>query len=94
MNIFQEQQEVDGKPEKCSKCGSDLQYMGLGEYSCVSQKCNNIERDTFGKIRFFLAQNGPKPASEISKETGIPVNKITKYLEEGRLEFSRRNQNG
>ena len=94
MNILEKQTENDGRPEVCSKCGARVQYKSHGEYICINENCKNIERDYFGKIRNYLENNGPSSATAIPEETGIPISKITGYIEEGRLEYSRRNQNG
>lgn len=87
MDDFLKMQETDDKPVKCSICGQSLSYIGHGEYECNNLECKNIERDSFGMVRKFLEDNGPSPAAVIAKGTGVPLNKITKYFEEGRLEL-------
>lgn len=70
---------------RCEKCGGVLKDPGLGIYVC--SKCGHEIISEFGKIKKFLQESGPTNAIEISKATGISVNRIEKYLREGRIEI-------
>ena len=45
-----------------------------------------MEYDDFGKIDQYLEKNGPSPAHEISRGTGVPTARVRELLVEGRLE--------
>lgn len=72
------------KPYMCSKCGGELEYLGLGEYQCVN--CGNQMLDDYGKIKRYLSVHGPAPAIQISRGTGISRKKIDILLQRGMAE--------
>ncbi|MBR1477725.1 MAG: hypothetical protein IJ608_07165 [Lachnospiraceae bacterium] len=72
------------KPTFCSKCGRPLTFRGRGAYEC--EHCGFMEYDDFGKIDQYLEKNGPSPAHEISRGTGVPTARVRELLVEGRLE--------
>ncbi|MDY4742712.1 MAG: hypothetical protein SO361_06380, partial [Lachnospira sp.] len=41
----------------------------------------------FGKVRNYIEENGPSMAVEISRDTGVQVSVINKFLREGRIEI-------
>lgn len=75
-----------GKPLKCSVCGNDLVYKGVGEYRCSA--CQNLEYDDYGKVRLYIEKHSGATATEISEETGVSQAKIRQMLKEERLEVS------
>ena len=77
--------KLEPKPTRCKKCGGELEYVALGEYKCRS--CGYVEMDDFGKIRTFLAENGPSPAIVINQATGVSLDKINSYLRQGKIEI-------
>ena len=69
---------------RCEKCGGVLKDPGLGIYVC--SRCGHETMSEFGKIKKFIEENGASTAMQISQGTGISVNRIEKYLREGRIE--------
>lgn len=75
-----------GKPANCSKCGSALRYVGIGEYECES--CKNIEFDDYGKVRTYIEKNRGATQSQVSLATGVDVSKIRQMLREEKIEIA------
>ena len=71
---------------KCSQCGSPMDYMAMGEYKCPN--CRNVEYDDYGKIRNYLDEHGPTPATIIERDTGVRRVVINDYLRKGKLEIN------
>lgn len=71
---------------KCSKCGTVMNYLALGEYKCPS--CGNEEMDDYGKIRKYLDEHGPSSSAAIEAATGVRRSVINNYLRKGRLEIT------
>lgn len=69
----------------CPICGQPMKYMFGEVYKC--QKCGRSELSDFGKVREFLEKAGAQPAVVISRETGVELNVIDKFLKEGRVEI-------
>lgn len=69
----------------CPTCGEPMKYMFGEVYKC--SKCGRSELTDFGKVREFLEKSGPQPAVVISRETGVELNVIDKFLREGRVEI-------
>ena len=78
-------EELD-RPLCCSKCGGSLKYEGLGEYVC--NKCEYIERDSYGKVRTYLETHGGASVYETSLATGVSRNVIKRMLKESRFSLS------
>lgn len=76
---------MERRPVFCKKCKGKLFYQNGGMYQC--QDCGAEELDDFGKIKEFLEENGPAPATEIAEATGIPIEIINLFLKYGRLEI-------
>lgn len=70
---------------RCEQCGGSLKDAGLGIYVCA--KCGAETLSEFGMVKQFLNENGPSNAQVISDGTGVPVNKIERFLREGRIEI-------
>lgn len=75
----------DETPRTCSECGGKYKFDGRGAYTCV--ECGHVTYDDFGKIRMYIDVHGPSPAVAISEGTGVPVQKINRYLRQGRIEI-------
>ncbi len=73
------------KPKCCPRCRGKIDYIGIGTYRC--SVCKYEFFDDFGKIKDFLDQNGPAPATVINSATGVDTEIINYYLREGRLEI-------
>lgn len=71
---------------KCSKCGTVMNYLALGEYKCPS--CGNEELDDYGRIRQYLDEHGPTSSAAIAAATGVRRSVINQYLRKGRLEIT------
>lgn len=69
----------------CPSCGEPMRYMFGEVFKC--QVCGRSELSDFGKVREFLEKAGPQPAVVISRETGVQLNVIDKFLKEGRVEI-------
>ncbi len=74
------------KPEKCESCEVMLNFTGLGEYSCP--KCGKKYYDDYGIVRNYLDQHKQATVSQISENTGVKENEITRMLREERLEVT------
>lgn len=73
------------QPTFCKKCGGRMQYRASGTYVC--EHCKQEELDDFGKIKYFLSENGPAPIYAISNATGVDREVIDLYLKKGRIEI-------
>ena len=67
----------------CNACGGPLKYQSSGVYVCDS--CGATEYDDFGKIKMYLAENGPTSKEEIVAATGVSKEMVARYLKEQRL---------
>ena len=72
---------MDRRPIFCKKCGGKLFYQNSGEYVC--EDCGAAELDDFGKIKRYLDENGPTPASIISEDTGVALEIVNLFLRNG-----------
>lgn len=70
----------------CSKCGTPMNYLAMGEYECP--ECGNFELDDYGIVRNYLDEHGPTPATIIERDTGVRRAVINDYLRRGRLEIN------
>ena len=74
------------KPEKCDDCEVMLNFSGLGEYTCP--KCGKKYYDDYGIVRNYLDQHRQATVTQISIDTGVKDNEVTRMLREERLEVS------
>lgn len=75
----------ENKEVYCPKCEAKYANVELGIYVCP--KCGYQEKSEFGVLRTYLEEHEGATVSEISQGTGIAVNKITSYLEKGRIQI-------
>lgn len=75
------------EPRKCSKCGENMKYKGLGEYVC--EECRIREFDDYGKVRNYIEKHKGCNAIEVEKETGISRRVVGRLLKEERLEVTK-----
>lgn len=70
---------------RCKLCNGILRDLGFDTYTC--SHCGQESLSDFGSIKKFLEENGASTALQISEGTGISVNRIERYLREGRIEI-------
>lgn len=75
----------DNSQFMCPNCNILMKYKYAGIYVC--EKCGAEELNDFGKIKKYLAENGPTNAVELSAKTGVRRSKIGEYLRLGRVEI-------
>ncbi len=75
------------RPEACEKCGSKLEFIGVGGYRCT--KCRHLMYDDYGKVRNYLEDHQGATAGEVSENTGVAEKTITHMLREERLQVSK-----
>ena len=68
----------------CKKCGKIFNYIG-GEQTC--SVCRQLDEDDFKRVKEYLYDNPGASMSEISSVLDISVEKIKRFLREGRLEI-------
>ena len=81
---IQKKLEFD-KPTACIKCGSPLEYLGIGYYRCTD--CGEEMKDKFCQIKEYLEEHPKATAVTVSKDLGIDLSYINKLLRMGRLEI-------
>ena len=69
----------------CENCKGLLKDSGLGIYICT--QCGHEMLTDFGKVKKYIEENGPSNAFNISQGTGVSINKIDKFLRQGRIEI-------
>lgn len=69
----------------CRKCGRIFNYIG-GEPICPI--CRQADEEEFQRIKKYLYEYPGATLSQVSTELGISVEKIKKFLREGRLEIA------
>lgn len=67
----------------CRKCGKLFNYMG-GMPICIT--CKNEDETDFKRIKKYLYENPGASISQVSSDLDITVEKIKRFLREGRLE--------
>lgn len=76
---------IKNKPVECECCNGKMFYQSGGVYKC--QDCGNEQMDDFGKVKWFLDENGPCTSMMISKATGVQKDIIDFFLKRGRVEM-------
>lgn len=69
----------------CRKCGKIFTYMG-GSPLC--QACKQSEEEDFKAIKDYLYRNPGSSITQVAAELDISVEKIRRFLKEGRLEIT------
>lgn len=72
-------------PVRCSKCGSMLKYVGVGEYKC--EACGFTEYDDYGLVRAYLEKNPGSTAVQVENATGVSQKTIANMVRSGKLEL-------
>lgn len=68
----------------CKRCNKIFNYLG-GPQICPV--CKEADEADFRKVKEYLYDHPGATMSQISMELGISVDKITRFLKEGRLEI-------
>lgn len=68
----------------CRRCGKIFNYLG-GMVLC--NPCRQLEEDDFKRVKEYLYNNPKASLSQVSVELDVSVEKIKRYLREGRLEI-------
>jgi len=74
----------------CKRCNKIFNYLGGAQICPI---CKEADEADFRKVKDYLYDNPGATMSQISMELGISVEKITRYLREGRLEIVDNNGN-
>lgn len=85
---FMENDFLETSARQCEVCSNRMKFKGSGRYEC--EVCGHEFYTAFGKIKKYLAENGPKNAFEISSATGVPRARIYEFIREGRIEVTQR----
>ncbi len=68
----------------CRKCGKIFNYIG----SPICPVCKQSEEDDFKTIKDYLYRNPGASITQVSTELDISVEKIKRFLKDGRLEIT------
>ena len=71
--------------KNCPKCRKIFSPM-VGQVICSD--CIKEEEEEFEKVKGYLRENRGTGINIVSDETGVSIEKILKYLREGRLEIT------
>jgi rRNA maturation endonuclease Nob1 len=74
----------------CRRCGKIFNYIS-GAMLC--QRCRQLEEEDFKRIKEYLYQNPGSSLSQVSTELDISVERIKRFLKEGRLEIVGNDEN-
>jgi flagellar operon protein (TIGR03826 family) len=74
----------------CKKCGKVYNYIG-GPPICNA--CSEQDEKDFKKVKEYLYDNPGASMSQVSEALDVSVEKITRYLREGRLEITENSDN-
>lgn len=69
----------------CRKCGKIYNYIG-GSPICPA--CKQLEEDDFQKVKRYLYDNPGASITQVSTDLEIGIEKIKRFLKEGRLEIA------
>ncbi len=69
------------EPANCPRCGRLSAVLVRGQCG----QCLREEHDQLRRVQALLTQRGPLSAEEIAVETGVPVERVLRWLREGRL---------
>jgi uncharacterized protein len=67
----------------CRRCGNIYNYNG----TVVCNHCSQQEQEDFDKVRDYLFEHPNSQAAEISRDTGVDLKVISRFLKEGRLKM-------
>lgn len=65
----------------CPRCGRLAALLVRGQ----CPQCLREEHEQLRRVQAYLAEAGPASAEEIAAQTGVPVERVLRWLREGRL---------
>jgi len=74
----------------CKKCGKIYSHLG-GPPLCPA--CRKEEEDDFKRVKEYLYENPGASITQVSTELNISIEKIKRFLREGRLEITNEDGN-
>jgi flagellar operon protein (TIGR03826 family) len=69
----------------CRRCGKIYNYLGGAP---ICPECKKQDEEDFVKVKEYLYQNRGASINQVSTDLDISVEKIRRYLKEGRLEIT------
>lgn len=69
----------------CRKCGRIFNYIG-GAQICYA--CRQMEEEDFQRIKKYLYENPGATITQVSTDLEVSIEKIKRFLREGRLEIT------
>lgn len=69
----------------CRRCGKIYTYLGGAP---VCPECKQLDEEDFKKVKEYLYKNPGSNLSQVSADLEISVEKIKRFLKEGRLEIT------
>ncbi len=69
----------------CPRCGKIFTFIT----SPICSNCEKEEENIFQTVRAYIEENPDAKMSKVSEETGVSVQKIIRYIKDGRLEVSK-----
>ncbi len=69
----------------CRKCGKIYNYIGGAP---ICHACKQLEEDDFQKVKEYLYAKPGATLTEVSTELEMSIEKIKRFLKEGRLEIT------
>lgn len=72
------------EPRNCKRCGKMYAYAG-GIPIC--EKCKQKDEDDFQNVKKYIYENRGASMKDVSEACEVSVEKITRFLREGRLEI-------
>lgn len=78
-NSFNAKEEI----RVCARCGKMFCYTGMGHSIC--DQCKKEDEADFNLVKDYIYDHPSAAIMEVSKETGVRVNRIKAYLRDGKL---------
>ncbi len=73
----------------CPKCGKIFAFLR----SPICPACQQLEEQEFELVKEYIYENPGMNMSIVSEETGVPIEKILKFLKDERLELTSESEN-
>lgn len=70
--------------KNCKECGKVFQSNGFAR---ICQRCQKSDEEKYAKVKEYIYDNRGADINEVSDKTGVSVDKVLRYLREGRLEI-------